>query len=105
MNQSEQQVISKDQSDILVAIGKLETKVDVINSVVRDINTGLANRVLNLESNAVSKIEVTSQFEDIDERMLTTEKLANRTDTILRFGGAIAIIVLGLLEFALTYYK
>jgi hypothetical protein len=63
---------TKNETNILVAIGKLETKVDIMSSdiasartEIKDINGGLANRMLNLEGNAVSKF----QFNELDKEM------------------------------------
>lgn len=56
--------ISKDESNILVAIGKLETKFDGmvieltnVRNEVSDIKNGYAQRLLQLEGNAVNRIQ------------------------------------------------
>lgn len=68
--------ITKEESNVLVAIGKLETQMDgmrgdiaAARSEIKEINTGITARLLNLESNAVSKIVV----EVLDTRVVSLE--------------------------------
>lgn len=85
-----QKNVTRDESNILVAIGKLETKFDSMSvdfarmSVeVKDINTGYSARLLNMESNAVSKIEFIQVEKTMNEKyevhdVIIAEILASR---------------------------
>lgn len=109
--------ISKEESNILVAIGKLETQMDGMRSdiasarsEIKEINTGITARLLNLESNSVSKIEVNPKLDEIELRLDSVETLASNTNTELRsywkaviVGGTIVVFVLGVFEFALQF--
>jgi hypothetical protein len=70
-------IISKDESNILVAIGKLETMFDGmtaelkgVRSEVTEIKNGYANRLLQLEGNAVNKI----QYDQLEDRVDALER-------------------------------
>lgn len=72
--------ITKDESNILVAIGKIETQMDGLRidvagarAEIKEINTGITARLLNLEANSVSKIEVNPKLDDHDERITNLE--------------------------------
>ena len=72
--------ISKDESNILVAIGKLETQMDGLRVdmagariEIKEINTGITARILNLESNSVSKIEINPKLEEYETRITNLE--------------------------------
>lgn len=74
------QTISKDESNILVAIGKMETQMDGLRGdiasariEIKEINTTILARILNLESNSVSKIEVNPRLDEHDERLTNLE--------------------------------
>lgn len=81
------QTISKDESNILVAIGKIETQMDGLRGdmaaarvEIKEINTGITARLLNLEANAVSKIEVNPKLDEYEKRItnLETTKATNQ---------------------------
>jgi hypothetical protein len=58
---------------------------------IKEINTGITARLLNLEANAVSKVEIDA----FDERLRVVENGQTQTRT----WGSIALILLGILEF------
>lgn len=94
--------ITKDESNILVAIAKLETHManmaDDISAArleIKEINTGTGTRLLNLESNAVTKLE----HNLLDERVENLEKsrIAYRATMkawIIMGGGAWSIVLI-----------
>jgi hypothetical protein len=92
--------ITKDESNILVAIGKIETQMDGLRGdiaggriEIEKINTGLANRVLNLEGNSVSKLEVNPKLDEYENRITVVESdiasdRASRKVWVIVGGGA-----------------
>lgn len=113
------QTISKDESNILVAIGKLETQIvrlgedmSSARTEIKEINTGITARLLNLESNSLSKIEVNPRLNEIEMRLDTVEDNASTTDTKLGsywraivVVGAVVVPVLGLLPFIVQIFS
>jgi hypothetical protein len=90
--------------DLLI---ELRTEMRGVRSDIQDMRTGLNARVLNLESNAVSKI----QFDDHEERLRQVERetdqlgtLADQLGTLIKFGGAIGLAILGLGEVLLQVF-
>lgn len=59
-------VLSREERDLLIT---LKTKMDSIEKKLDQMDAGLTGRVLNLESNAVTKLVV----DDIDDRVRTNE--------------------------------
>lgn len=103
--------ITKDESAILVAIGKLETKVDGLTEDVvaarqeiKDINTGFSARLLNLESNAVSKF----QYDQLAERVVALEDnniaLTATLKVWLLLGGGVWSVVLVVISVLLAVH-
>ena len=111
--------ISKDESNILVAIGKIETQMDGLRSDVagarseiKEINTGITARLLNLEGNAVSRIEINPRMSALEERQDGLEERVSALETTLKsywnaclVGGSIAVVILGGLEFIFSKYN
>lgn len=121
--------ITKDQSDILVAIGKLETKVDSMTvdiagarTEIKETNISSAARLLSLESNAITKFEVNSRLEDLEKTMhdleagaekkhdemweaiRATTKVSDNNTTTIRFWGTAISALLGLGEVLLKIF-
>jgi chromosome segregation ATPase len=72
--------ITKDESNILVAIGKLATQMDGLRTdiasargEIEKINTGITARILNLESNSVSKLEINPKLDEYENRITNLE--------------------------------
>ena len=72
--------VTREESDILVAIGKLETKFDAMSTdlggarmEIKEINTGITSRLLNLESNTVMKL----QFHQLEGKVDAHDILIN----------------------------
>jgi len=82
--------------DLLV---ELRTEMRGVRTDIQDMRSGLATRVLNLESNAVSKI----QFDDHETRIRTVEKKADYALTTIRVWGSVAFALLSLLEIGLHF--
>lgn len=116
--------ITKDESNILVAIGKIETQMDGLRvdvagarAEIKEINTGITARLLNLESNAVSRIEVTSQVDDVNKYIGQVENTGEETKDkveslstkleaywrVVAIGGSIVVAVLGALPFLVQF--
>lgn len=117
--------ISKDESNILVAIGKLETQIvrmseDISSarSEIKEINTGITARLLNLEGNSVSRIELKHEIQEVSDRIESVEqrfeivkddqtKLATQLDSYWRavvIVGCIIVAILGVLEFVIQLF-
>lgn len=97
--------ISKDESNILVAIGKIETQMDALRSdiagarsEIKDINTGITARILNLEANSVSKIEINPKLDEYENRITALE------DSRIEYRATIKawLIMLGIVQFLFT---
>lgn len=56
-------VLSREERDLLIT---LKTKMEGIEKTLQLMDSGLNNRVLNLESNAVSRIELKEVSEETD---------------------------------------
>src|SRR5665213_42523 len=103
---SPRSTITKDESNILVAIGKIETQMDGLRNdmaaarvEIKEINTGITGRLLNLESNAVSKIEMGPRLDSVDNRItvLEDDSISYKAKTNLwGYILTIALTVLGL---------
>lgn len=59
-------VLSREERDLLI---RLDTKMSAVEATLKDMNGNYTGRLLNLESNAVSKI----QHENLEERVRSTE--------------------------------
>lgn len=111
-------LITKEQSDILVAIGKIETQmIGLVNDVagargeIKEINTGITARLLNLESNAVSKIEVMPRIAELEKRMDTVQDdlaiMKTRLEAYwkaIAVVGSIVVVVLGIAEVVIRIF-
>lgn len=110
--------ITKDESNILVAIGKLETQIERMSvdissarSEIKEINTGISARLLNLESNSLSKIEVNPKLDEFEERISASEdkhnileaKIGSYWNAAVIVGGVI-VVILGILPFLVQLF-
>jgi hypothetical protein len=82
--------------DLLI---ELRTEMRGARSDIADMRSGLSGRLLNLEANAVSKI----QFDDHEKRIRTVEKQVDYALTTIRVWGSVAVTFLGLLEVGLHF--
>jgi hypothetical protein len=89
---------NREDRDLLVELRteQANTRNDLatIRSELRDINTGISNRVLNLESNAVSKIEIEGMQDEIEGLKLWRSMLI----------GAWGVCTLILIPIAFAYF-
>ncbi len=72
------------------------TDLATIRTELRDINTGISNRVLNLESNAVSKIQIKEVCEDVES--------LKQQQAVTRTWGSAALLAITILEFVIQYW-
>jgi hypothetical protein len=91
---------NREDRDLLVELRteQANTRNDLatIRNELKDINTGISNRVLNLESNAVSKIEIKEVCDDVEA--------LKQQQAITRTWGSAALLALGILEFVIQYW-
>ena len=83
--------------DLLI---ELRTEMRGVRSDIQDLTQGVSSRLLNLESNAVSRF----QFDDHEKRLREVERTADNLATIVKFGGSIAVALLGLAEVLLNIF-
>lgn len=70
-NQSVASKWDRDSRDLLIELrtqmSAVRTDINTINENIKSIDSGISNRVLNLESNAVSKLEIKGMQNTIDD--------------------------------------
>jgi hypothetical protein len=82
--------------DLLI---ELRTEMRGARSDIQDLRSGLTNRVMNLEANAVNKI----QFDDHETRLRVVERKTEYALTTIRVWGSVVGLLLGLLEIGLHF--
>jgi uncharacterized protein involved in exopolysaccharide biosynthesis len=95
---------NRDDRDLIVELrtqmGNVRDEIAAARTEIKEINTGITSRLLNLEANAVTKLVV----EALDERVSNLEesrtKYRTQLNTILAIGGlAITVLNIGLLVY------
>lgn len=68
---------NRDDRDLLVELRTQMTgivnEISAARAEIKEINTGITARLLNLESNSLSKIEVNPKLDEYDERITSLE--------------------------------
>lgn len=88
---------NRDDRDLLVELRTqmtgIVTEISAARAEIKEINTGITARLLNLESNSLSKIEVNPKLDEFDERItgLEDSRIAYRAQlkVWVLLGGAI----------------
>lgn len=101
---------NRDDRDLLVELRTQMTgmfsEISAARAEIKEINTGITARLLNLESNSLSRIEVNPRLDVFDERITDLEdsRIAFRASiqVWLLLGGAIWTIVTLLLSIWLS---
>lgn len=62
--------------ELMTEMRQVREGMVAIRSDIKDINSGLSNRVLNLESNSVSKVELDTLSAEVDSLKLWRSALA-----------------------------
>lgn len=82
---------NREDRDLLI---ELRTEMSAVREDIKSLNSGVSARLLNLESNSVSKIEIKSQFDDHENRLRFIERYM-----------WLAIGALGIIEFGLQIWS
>lgn len=68
---------NRDDRDLLVELRTQMTgivsEISAARAEIKEINTGITARLLNLESNSLSRIEVNPRLDEYDERITSLE--------------------------------
>lgn len=92
---------NRDDRDLLVELRTQMTgmfsEISAARAEIKEINTGITARLLNLESNSLSKIEVNPRLDEYDERITSLEDSQIATQAQIKvwiiLGGAVWAIV------------
>lgn len=92
---------NRDDRDLLVELRTQMTgivmEISAARSEIKEINTGITGRLLNLESNSLSKIEVNPKLDEFDERLTNLEdsRIAYRAQlkVWVLLGGAVWTVI------------
>src|SRR3954468_16611837 len=68
---------NREDRDLLVELRTtmfgMNGEISALRGEVKEINTGITSRLLNLESNSLSKVEVNPKLEELDQRITGLE--------------------------------
>lgn len=91
---------NREDRDLLVELRteQRSTRQDIaaVRIEIKEINTGITGRLLNLESNAVSKIELEPMREEIDDMRKSIERLQLWRSMLLGAWGVCVVILIPL---------
>lgn len=91
---------NREDRDLLVELRteQANTRNDLatIRSELKDINSGVTNRIMNLESNAVSKIQIKEVCDDVE--------ILKQQQAVTRTWGSAALLAVTILEFVIQYW-